>query len=235
MSQGKSPMKDLLAAVPFVVGIVASAWGTQLAFHVAPIERTLKFSQKIFYWHAPIGMAAIIVTLIGAGAAVTYLINRRLGADRVAEACLEVAMLATAVSLITGCIWAKPAWGDYFPLGEPRVTGMFVLLLILACYFAVRSSVEEPLRRARISGVMAIIGAINGLVAYFAIHIWNTTHPTVFTAREARLEETMLRAFLWCLVGTVCLTVVLIRQRLRYARLRDDLESCEQLLMEREA
>ena len=204
-----------------------SAWGLWEAWWRAPIESELKMSQKIFYFHAPLGMWTLVLTCVAAGAAIAYLWKRREGADLLGEACMEVVLISCGIVLVTGMLWAKPAWGDWFPWGEPRVTTMLVLFLIAVAYVALRSSVDEPDRRARLSAVLAIVGAIDAVIAYAAIHLWNTTHPRVITGDGIGLAPGMTRAFLICVVAMGLWTWMLVGARLRLARLRAGVERLE--------
>src|SRR5207247_1307587 len=124
-----------------------------------------------------------------------YLWRRREDADLLSETLMEVSLVTCGVVLATGSLWAKPAWGDWFPWGDPRVTLMLVLFLIGLAYQAVRSSVDEPERRARFSAVVAIMGAIVAGFAYAAIIIWTTTHPRIITLGRIGLQADMKRAF----------------------------------------
>jgi heme exporter protein C len=211
---------DVRVAIACALGTALGAWGLYAAWHVAPIEAELKMSQKIFYFHAPLGMWTILMTIVAAFAGAAYLWRRRPGADLLSEALMEVGVLACGVVLATGMLWAKPAWGEWFPWGEPRVTLVLVLFLLGLAYRAVRSSVDEPERRARFSAVVAVMGALVGIFAYAAIHVWNTTHPRVITTRGIGLQEDMKRAFFVCVAAMGLLCWGLVESRYRLARLR---------------
>lgn len=218
---------DVTTLVVLVLGTVLGAWGLHVGFDVAPIESELKMTQKIFYLHAPLGIWTIITTIVAAVAATLYLWRRDEKVDLLSASCMEVSLVTCGVVLITGSLWAKPAWGDWFPWGEPRITGMLVVFLIALVYRILRSSVDEPGRRARFSAVFAIMGAIVAIFAYAAIHIWNTTHPRVISTRGIGLQVDMKRAFFLCVGSTFFITLALVQARYRLARLEHDLERLE--------
>jgi heme exporter protein C len=224
---------EVRALIVALLAAAFSAWGLWEGWWRAPIESELKMSQKIFYFHAPLGMCTLALTVVAAGAAVAYLWKRREGADLLGEACMEVVLVSCGVVLVTGMLWAKPAWGDWFPWGEPRVTSMLVLFLIAMAYVALRSSIDEPDRRARLSAVLALVGAMDAVIAYMAIHLWNTTHPRVITAKGIGLAPGMKRAFFICIVAMALWTWTLVAARLRLARLRSGVERLEHEAQER--
>jgi heme exporter protein C len=208
-------------------------WGMYLGLNRAPVEKTLKMTQKIFYFHAPIGMWTLIVSVAAAAAGGLYLWKRSPRMDLACESCVALSVFGSAISIITGCLWAKPAWGDWFPWSEPRVTTMLVLFLIGLGYKVLRSSVDDPEQRARYSSVLALVGAANAVLAYAAIHIWNTTHPTVITATEIRLPRPMLEAFLVCIVGLGLTFWLILETRYRLVVLQWRTERLEHELEDR--
>jgi heme exporter protein C len=215
---------DLRAAFACGAGTVAGAWGMYSAFHLAPLEAELRYSQKIFYFHAPLGIWTILMSVLAAVAGIAYLWRRREGADLLGESLMEVGVLNCAIVLATGSLWAKPAWGSWFPWGEPRVMLMLVLFLIGLAYHALRSSVDEPERRARFSAVVAILGALVALFAYFAIHIWETTHPRIITTSGIAMQADMKRAFYACIIATGLLSWAVVEARYRLAAVRSRAE-----------
>jgi heme exporter protein C len=218
---------DVRIALACVLGTGMGAWGLFAAWHVAPIEAELKMSQKIFYFHAPLGIWTFVMTFLAAGAGAAYLWRRRPSADVLSESLMEVGVLTCGVVLATGMLWAKPAWGEWFPWGEPRVTLVLVLFLVGLAYRALRSSVDEPERRARFSAVVALAGAVVAAFAYFAIHIWNTTHPRVVTTRGIALQADMKRAFFVCIAAMALLCWALVEARVRLGLLRLRVESLD--------
>lgn len=227
-------LDDLSVALPAVLGTLLGAWGLWLGLVVAPLERELGVSQKIFYLHAPIGIWTILLVVIAAGAGVVYLIGRRPGADLLGEAAMELSVLMSAVVLITGSLWARPAWGAWFPWEEPRVASFLALLLIGIAYLVLRSSVEEPDRRARYSAVLAIVGAADAVLAYYAIRIWNTTHPRVISSEGLALQEDMAKAFLVCIGAVFFVFWALLAARYRLGAARYRLERLEHEILDRQ-
>src|SRR5260370_12692702 len=97
------------AAVVFLVS--ASAYG---AFFMAPNELTMGIVQRIFYLHAPCGMtalAAFIVCFIGN---LGFLFKRDAKWDWLGVSAAVVGLAFCTVVLLTGPIWAKPAWVVYW-------------------------------------------------------------------------------------------------------------------------
>jgi len=122
------------------VGFVLLLVSLYLAFLFAPRERTMGDVQRIFYFHMPLawnGFLAFFVTFIFG---IRYLIRRDLRDDQIAASSAEVGLFFITLALITGSLWARPAWGTFW-VWEPRLTTAFILWLMYVFYLFLRRSI----------------------------------------------------------------------------------------------
>lgn len=147
-----------------------------LIFFVAPTEATMGDIQRILYLHVAVawcGLAGFAgMTIFGA----VYLFRRDLKWDYWSQASGEVGWLATTLTLVTGSAWAHEAWGTWWTW-EPRLTSSLVLWFVYAGIFLVRSSIEDPHRRARVSAVLALVGASDVPLIIMATRWFRGVHP----------------------------------------------------------
>ena len=118
----------LFAAVPI---------GLYFAFFYAPVERIMGIVQKIFYFHvasAWIGFAAFFVTFV---ASILYLITKKYTFDDIAAASAEIGLAFCTIVILTGPLWAKPAWGKFWTW-DPRLTSTLLLWFIYVGYIMLR-------------------------------------------------------------------------------------------------
>ena len=160
----------LFAAVPI---------GLYFAFFYAPVERIMGIVQKIFYFHvasAWIGFAAFFVTFV---ASILYLITKKYTFDDIAAASAEIGLAFCTIVILTGPLWAKPAWGKFWTW-DPRLTSTLLLWFIYVGYIMLRQFMDESDRRAKFSAAVGIIGFIDVPVVFLSIQWWNITiHPNV--------------------------------------------------------
>ena len=86
-----------------------------------------------------------------------------------------------ALVLITGPIWAKPAWGYYWPW-EPRLTTSLVLFLTYMGYFMIREYGGNPEQTSKYSAVVSIIAFLNVPLIFISVKFWlpeMQSHPQV--------------------------------------------------------
>jgi heme exporter protein C len=221
MKDAKSLLTGALLAVVAALMFVA-IW---MVFVYAPEERVMGSVQKIFYFHVPsaiVTFASVFVLLVSS---VTYLWTRRRLADHVAVAATETGVLFCSIVLITGPIWAKPAWGVWWTW-EARLTTTLVLWLILAASLMVRGYAENRDQGARLAAVLGIVAALDVPIIYKAVDWWRGQHPVVFgPGKKEPLAPEMLRTFLFCMFVFLLLYVLLLVLRTRLASHEERVQS----------
>jgi heme exporter protein C len=68
-------------------------------------------------------------------------------------------MVFCILATVTGAVWAKFAWGQFWSW-DPRQTSIFAILLIYGALFALRSSIESEDKRATLSAVYSMIAFV---------------------------------------------------------------------------
>jgi heme exporter protein C len=196
--------------------MAASAYG---AFFIAPTEATMGLVQRIFYLHAPCGMTALAAFLVCFVANLNYLFRREAKWDWLAVSSAEVGLAFCSVVLLTGPIWAKPAWGVYWAW-DARLTSTLVLWLLYLSYLILRTMVEDPDRRALVSAFYGVFIFLDVPLVYGSIWWWRTQHPQPVVFTGSGLNPVMRKVFYLSWLSLTFLMALLIRQRYELERAR---------------
>ncbi len=159
-------------ALLFVVMEMALIW----ALGVAPPDSEQGDVQRIFYFHLGCIWPGFLAFFYVAYASIRYLVSRDPEWDRRALASGEVGLTFCTLVLITGPIWAKPVWGDWWNW-DARLTSTLVLWMVFAGFVNLRSYIDDESKRPRISAVLGIIGACLVPFVYMSTRIFETMHP----------------------------------------------------------
>ena len=123
---------------------------------------------RIIFFHVPMSWVAIIAYLISMIFAIRYMRTRSLEQDDVSESAASVGTLFTILATVTGSVWAKFNWGSFWNW-DPRESSIFILLLIYAAYFLLRSAIDDPERRARLSAVYSVMAFLTAPFLMFIL------------------------------------------------------------------
>jgi len=134
---------------------------------------------KIFYFHLPIAISAYLAFAIVFVASILYLRGKKQKWDIIALSSAEVGVIFSALTLASGSIWARSAWGEYWVTWDVRLNTSLVLFLLYLSYLMVRQAVDEPEKRARLSAVFGIVGFLGVPLSYMSVRLWTraTLHP----------------------------------------------------------
>jgi len=230
MRQRRETVLMALTAVSVVLILVA----LYLALVGAPDanlrSETGRYAQRIIYFHIPtawVGFLAFFITFVGG---VGFLRTQKRIWDIVALSSAEIGTVFMLGVLVSGSIWAKPAWGVWWVWDE-RLTISLVQFLVYVGYLMLRSTVEDPSRRARFAAVYGVVAFISVPINFIAIRMWRTQHPLMFGAEEGGLAPSMMFAFFFCLAAFTVWYAALMWHRVRLESLRDDVEALKQKLL----
>jgi heme exporter protein C len=212
---------DACLALLWPVTTVAVFYALWMVFVYAPEERTMGAAQKIFYFHVPSAFVTFLGVAVLLGGSIAYLWTRDRKWDSLSRAATECSLLFCGIVLITGPIWAKPAWGTWWTW-EARLTTTLVLWLLLAACLMVRAYAENRDLGARLAAIVGIVAALDVPIIYKAVDWWRGQHPIVFKARQGGgLAPEMGRAFLVSTIAFFLLYGLLLAIRYRSARIED--------------
>jgi len=196
----------------------------RLVFVHAPEERVMGAAQKIFYFHVPIAMVTFSSVFILLGSSVAYLWTRHRRWDNLSRAATECALLFCTLVLITGPIWAKPAWGVWWTW-EARLTTTLLLWLLLVACLMVRAYADSRDLGARLAAIVGIVAAVDVPIIYKAVDWWRGQHPILFApGKKSSLDPRMADAFQLSIIAIFLLFGLLLVLRYRAVSVEDRTE-----------
>lgn len=137
-----------------------------------------------------------------------YLLTRARRWDRLAMSSAEIGVLFTVVTIVGGMLWAKPTWGTYW-VWDARLTTTALSLVVYGGYLLIRTLIDDPERRARVSAVIGLVGTLYVPVNYMAVEWWRGVHQTQTLKLLGDLRFDAAPVYGWVLlVGTVAFTLL---------------------------
>jgi heme exporter protein C len=202
----------LVAAVIFPLSV-------RTIFLEVGIERQLGTVQKIFYFHVPLAWIMMLYGMVCGIAAAVQLRRQSRMAEAIAIAAGEMVIVAGLGVLITGPIWGHASWGKAWTWDARQIT-TGLLWLVFVAYVLVRR--YGAAGSERLAAALAIFGAVDVPIIYYAVKIWKTTHPSNDVVGTLPPE---MWAALWPALGALLATATaLVAVRARQELIEMDLD-----------
>ena len=164
-----------------LISVILGSLHIYIVLTLKPLNLSQGLFGNIFYIHVPIAWIAFILYFFVMICSIFYLYNKKTVWDIRGIAFAEIGTIFMALVLITGPIWAKPAWGYYWPW-EPRLTTSLVLFLIYIGYFMIREFGGSPEQTSKYCSVIGIIAFLNVPLIFISVKFWlpeMQSHPQV--------------------------------------------------------
>jgi heme exporter protein C len=206
-ARGLKPLS--IASVVLIVGAFA------LVFFYAPNDADQGFVQKIFYLHVPVAIVALLGFVAGGVFGIRYLRTGDRSHDLRSYVAIHISLILAVAALVTGSIWARAAWGQWWVWDEPTLVSFLIVFLLYACYQPLRFSIEDPERQARTAAVFAIVAGAFVPLNFMAVRLAESlVHPRVLSATGGSMPGEMRLTFLVALAGMAVLFVTLWKYEL---------------------
>ncbi len=170
---------------------------------------------RALHFHVTMWFGMILMLLVAVVYSVKYLRSNDPRHDDVAIEFTNAAILFGVLGILTGMLWAKFTWGDYWS-GDPKQNASAIGLLMYFAYLILRGSLNDPQQRGRIGAVYNIFAFAAFIPLIFVLpRLTDSLHPgnggnPGFNAYDldSKLRMVFYPAIVgWTLLGTWIATV----------------------------
>jgi heme exporter protein C len=177
--------------------------------------------RNLFY-HVPMWFTMFAMFGTSLVYSIKYLSGNKLKNDIMASESVYNGIFFGILGLITGMVWAKSTWGDFWT-NDPQLNGAAVSMMAYLAYAILRSSIDEKAMRARISAVYNIF-AFMLLVIFLGVLprlADSSLHPGKGgnSSTMEGLDLTMRLVFYPAAIGWIIISYWILQIRTRKRRL----------------
>ena len=198
-----------------------------MIFMWVPTELNLGISQRIFYYHVPLAWIGMISIFVVGLSSVVHLLTKNNKWDAIAYSAAEIGVIFATLILVTGALWAKPAWGVWWSW-DPKLTTTLILWFIYVAYLMVRSYSTDRIAAKKYASVVAVIGAIDAPLIYLASVWWRNLHPRLnigpLSDSDSSLDSKMLLTLLISTIAFTVFYIYLLSERIKMRKIENDLD-----------
>lgn len=133
-----------------------------------PAMKGLGQTSRNLFYHVPMWFTMYLMMLVSVIWSMMHLANGKMALDEMASQAARVGVTFGLMGLVTGIVWSRVTWSqlitdDMNPrawwVWDPKQTFALAAVLIYLAYLLLRSSIDEPVKRARIAAVYNIFAA----------------------------------------------------------------------------
>jgi len=124
-------------------------------FVEVPVLPVIHQTIRNLFYHVPMWFAMFVMLGTSLFYSIKYLSSSRLKDDLLASQAVNTGLFFGSLGLMTGMIWAKFTWGDFWT-NDPQLNGAAVSVIAYLAYTILRGSIDERSLRARVSAVYNI-------------------------------------------------------------------------------
>ncbi len=145
---------DQAGAVPYWSTDKITATHQYEALSFPYLKMVFESIRNMFY-HVPMWFAMMLLMLLSTIYAVLYLNKQDKKYDHWSDAFARSGTLLGILGLITGAVWARYTWGQFWSFDDKQITAAIALFIYLA-YFVLRMSLDDPEKEAKLAAVYNI-------------------------------------------------------------------------------
>jgi len=178
--------------VLFLFVIVFSIGLTEALF-LSPEDYIQGHSVRIMYVHVPSAWTSLGIFSFIAFLSLVSFIFKNKNFSLISKSLAPSGFVFNIIALVTGAIWGKPTWGTWWAW-DARITSMLILVLFYSMYLLSWKIFRNEEQAAKITSIIAILGAINIPVIKFSVDWWSTLHQSssVKILSETSIHPSML-------------------------------------------
>jgi heme exporter protein C len=183
--------------------------------NAAPYESTMGLVYKIFFFHMPSAWIFLLASIVSGVYSGMFLFGRKPASDWKAFAAAELAFVFGALTLLTGPLWARKAWGVWW-VWDARLTSSLLVWMIFGAYLLLRRYGGPG--SDKLSAAMALFGMATVPFIFVSVNYWRTLHPQ--TSVVPSLPVSMGGPLWFCFIAFLLFFLLLMQMRVRLERQR---------------
>jgi heme exporter protein C len=181
---------------------------------------------RIMYAHVSVAWICFLAVGLTAVFGALYLWRGQRRDDVLAVASAEMGLFFSALTIIGGMTYSRPTLNTFWTW-DAKLTLTAIMVALMVGYFIVRGLIDDPLRRGRVSAVVAIVAAASLPFNYLAAEWFRTLHPAKSVALDGSgitMDPTMLGVLLFNTAVAALIYLGFMFDRVRIGRVEAELE-----------
>jgi heme exporter protein C len=218
-------LKNVHKILSVIIIFYTLVWGL-----INPVPRLDILNETIrnVYYHVPIWFAMLFMMTVSLFYSIKALSSIELKNDWKAQNAAVIGFFFSIPGLLTGSLWAKYTWGTWWTFQDPKLNGVAISILIYLAYFILRFSINDELKRSRISAVYNVFAFVMMNVFIMILpRLTDSLHPgnggnPAFSKYD--MDSNMRMIFYPAVIGWILFSIWLFEIKNRITFLKNNLD-----------
>ncbi|MCC7301939.1 MAG: cytochrome c biogenesis protein CcsA [Bacteroidia bacterium] len=142
-----------------------------------PARFILNETIRNLYFHVPMWFTMMTLYTVSLVYSLLYLRKGELRHDVIASQYAEAGVIFGILGTVTGSLWARYTWGAWWT-NDVKLNGAAVTMLIYFAYLILRGSVEDEIKRGKLSAVYSVFAYMMMMVLLMVLpRVYDSLHP----------------------------------------------------------
>ncbi len=198
-----------------------------VGFFIPVPDTMIEESIRNVFYHVGMWFAMFVLLTSSFVFSLRYLVKFDAKEDIAAVESANTGLLFGLLGIITGMIWAKNTWGDFW-VRDPKLDGAAVGIFIYLAYIILRGSIDDTQKRAKVSAVYNVLAYILWIV--FVLVLPRTANSSIHPGQDGApimaldLSATTRLVFYPAMAGWILLGVWILNLRIRIRKIKRSIE-----------
>lgn len=194
-----------------------------------PYREQLYETIRNLFFHVPMWFTMMFMAFLSLIYSIKYLRTDDIINDIKAKAFSQVGLIFGFLGILTGSIWAKFTWGDWWVIEDVKLNGAAITVLIYLAYFSLRSAIKEKTQRAKLAAIYNIFAFVMMQVFIMVLpRVLDSLHPgnggnPAFSKYD--LDNSLRLFFYTGVIGWILLGVWITSLKIRIQKIHEKLDA----------
>lgn len=132
-------------------------------------------SYHLILIHVPSAKLTLMLYIIVVNLGIVYIYSRSISVFKFIHTCSQFGFMLSIITIVTGLVWAKFSWGQYW-IWDIRLITVVVLSFLFALIIVVFNGVMDEKDMLYLSFYI-FVGLVNLILVRFGVSWWTSIHP----------------------------------------------------------
>nr|YP_010165738.1 ABC transporter subunit C [Imasa heleensis]QRR29751.1 ABC transporter subunit C [Imasa heleensis] len=192
-----------------ILSIIIFSAGLYLGIMCLDTDYQQGESYRILYIHVPLAWSSTLIYYISSFFSLIYIVTRSPIYSMLSVINMEIGLVSTFLTLVTGSLWGLPTWGTWW-VWDARLTSVLILLIVYIIHYLIAKNIFNANHSLMIANIFCLIGALIIPIVKKSVEWWSTLHQSSSIAQSHSSVHFYILISLLLIWFSYCLIIIIV-------------------------